>query len=112
MSAFSASVGWWPTGVQTGQVKLFAGRYRHEFSLSAFSRVVLPQFRGMPFVTKDDRSPCPFLSSANALRIIWKGGQEDSDDPTAWAAITAVFKDGIQVEWEEHRSYLGSVFPI
>lgn len=85
-------------------------RFRQECSVSAMSRIILPHFVGKPYVTNDGKLPCPFLSMANALKMIEQEGRKATDNAKVWQSMQAIFTNGVQIEWEEHPSYLSSMF--
>ena len=70
LAAFSSNVGWRPSGLNTGQVKYFVDRFPTEFRLAAWGRIILPHFNGEPFMTEEDKLPCPLLSSCYALEVL------------------------------------------
>ena len=67
ISAFIATVGWRPTGVQTGQGKIFFVRFPTNCNLQSMGKIVLPCRKGVPYVTTEGRLPCPCLSTMNAI---------------------------------------------
>ena len=78
--AFSTTVGWRPTGVQTGQVKIFLARFPKDFNLFSMGKFVLPCFGGLPYVTKEGRLPCPALCTMSAIKMVARSNDFEGDD--------------------------------
>ena len=67
-------------GTQTGQVKIFVERFPKDFSLQALGKVILPMKGGKPYVTKDGKLPCPFLSTFNAVKMLTRNGFQELEE--------------------------------
>jgi hypothetical protein len=106
LAAFSNKVGWRPAGLNVGQVKLFVERFPQEFRLASMGRIILPHLGGAPFVAPDGKLPCPMLSSCNALKVLQSPGKLDGAHSNVRLELERVFKDGLQVEWQEFPDYM------
>lgn len=106
LAAFSNKVGWRPAGLNVGQVKLFVERFPQEFRLASMGRIILPHLKGAPFVAPDGKLPCPLLSSCNALKVLQGPGKLDGAQSKVRVELERVFKDGLQVEWQEFPDYV------
>ena len=106
LAAFSNKVGWRPAGLNVGQVKLFVERFPQEFRLASMGRIILPHLDGAPFVAPDGKLPCPMLSSCNALKVLQSPGKLDGAHIKVRLGLERVFKDGLQVEWQEFPDYM------
>ena len=106
LAAFSNKVGWRPAGLNVGQVKMFVERFPQEFRLASLGRIILPHLEGAPFVAPDGKLPCPILSSCNALKVLQSPGKLDGAHSKVRLELGRVFKDGLQVEWQEFPDYV------
>ena len=107
ISAFSTKVGWRPTGVQSGQVKIFMERFPDNFSLLSMGRIVLPCCNGMPFVTKDNKFPCPI--TMNAIKLIQQNGRFNETSKSACRDLRQVLDKPALVHlvnWRKGLHYL------
>ena len=106
LGAFSSKFGWRPSGLNVGQVKLFVERFPQEFRLASLGRIILPHWKGSPFIAPDGKLPCPLLSSCNAIKVLQGPGKLDGAHKKVRAELERVFNDGLQVEWQEFADYM------
>ena len=106
LKAFSHQVGWRPAGLNIGQVKFFVERFPQEFRLASMGKIIMPHLGGDPYVAPDGKLPCPWLSSANALKVLQSPGRLDSAHSNVRAELERVFQEGVQVEWSEFPDYM------
>ena len=106
LSAFSNKVGWRPAGLNVAQVKLFVERLPQEFRLASMGRIILPHLKGAPYIAPDGKLPCPLLSSCNALKVLQTPGKLDGAPKGVRVELERVFKEGLQVEWQEFPDYV------
>ena len=108
LKAFSKQVTWRPAGPQVGQARLLAQRFPREFRIAAMQQIILPMCDGKPYLTAEGELPCPFMSTCTAIMYNCQGEtkQAPEDDPQAWVEMKQIFQNGVQVEWQENKSYL------
>ena len=108
LNIFSKRVTWRPAGPQVGTARLLAQRFPREFRIAAMTQVVLPMRDGQPYLTAEGELPCPFMSTCTAINYNCQGEtkQDPKDDPQAWVEMKQIYQHGVQVEWQENKSYL------